>query len=66
MSVLCFVLRLYRGADCNAEQRHGVSFLPVFDGGKRKIPGVWLRGNRYHVQLRVDLGNGRTACGGSS
>ena len=37
------------------------SFQPVFDSRKRKIPGIWLRGSRYYAQLRVDLGNGRTA-----
>ena len=40
---------------------HGQSFLPVFDSRKRKIPGLWMRGSRYYAQLRVDLGNGRTA-----
>ena len=37
------------------------SFQPVFDSRKRKVPGLWLRGERYYAQLRVDLGNGRTA-----
>ena len=43
------------------KQNHGQSFLPVFDSRKRKIPGLWLRGDKYYAQLRVDLGNGRTA-----
>ena len=37
------------------------SFLPVLDSRKRKIPGLWMRGSRYYAQLRIDLGNGRTA-----
>ena len=37
------------------------SFQPVFDSRKRKIPGLWRRGDRYYAQLRVDLGNGQTA-----
>ncbi len=37
------------------------SFQVVFDTRKRKVPGLWLRGSRYYAQLRVDLGNGRTA-----
>jgi integrase len=36
-------------------------FRPVFDGRKQKIRGLWQRGNKYYAQLRVDLGNGRTA-----
>ena len=40
---------------------HRQSFLPVFDSRKRKIPGLWTRGDKYYAQLRVDLGNGRTA-----
>ncbi len=43
------------------KQNHGQSFQPVFDSRKRKIPGLWRRGNRYYAQLRVDLGNGQTA-----
>lgn len=43
------------------KQNHGQSFQPVFDSRKRKIPGLWRRGSRYYAQLRVDLGNGRTA-----
>ena len=43
------------------EPRSTASFQPVFDSRKRKVPGLWLRGERYHTQLRVDLGNGRTA-----
>ncbi|MCE9610352.1 MAG: site-specific integrase [Chthoniobacter sp.] len=40
---------------------HAPSFQAVFDSRKRKVPGLWLRGSRYYAQLRVDLGNGRTA-----
>ena len=40
---------------------HAPSFQAVFDSRKRKVPGLWLRGSRYYAQLRIDLGNGRTA-----
>ena len=43
------------------ESKGTASFQPVFDSRKRKVPGLWLRGERYYAQLRVDLGNGRTA-----
>ncbi len=43
------------------KRSHPLSFLPVLDSRKRKIPGLWQRGSRYYAQLRVDLGNGRTA-----
>ncbi len=44
-----------------SQGNHPKSFSPVFDSRKRKIVGLWLRGNRYYAQLRVDLGNGHTA-----
>ena len=40
---------------------HARSFQAVRDTRKRKIPGLWQRGERYYAQIRVDLGNGRTA-----
>jgi integrase len=52
----------------NATQRsstdgviHAPSFQAVFDSRKRKVPGLWMRNGRYYAQLRIDLGNGRTA-----
>ena len=36
-------------------------FEAVRDSRKRKVAGLWRRGDRYYAQLRVDLGNGRTA-----
>lgn len=36
---------------------HTPTFQAVRDRRKRKIPGLWQRGERYYVQLRVDLGN---------
>ena len=44
-----------------AGSSHGQSFQPVFDSRKRKVLGLWQRGSRYYAQMRVDLGNGRTA-----
>jgi integrase len=40
---------------------HDARFQAVFDTRKRKVPGLWRSGSRYYAQLRVDLGNGRTA-----
>ena len=37
------------------------SFEAVSDSRNRKIRGLWKRGDRYYVQLRIDLGNGKTA-----
>jgi integrase len=31
------------------------------DSRKRKVPGLWIRNGRFYAQLRIDLGNGRTA-----
>lgn len=33
----------------------------MLDSRKRKVPGLWQRGTRYYAQLRIDLGDGRTA-----
>ena len=52
-------------SDKQSGKSDGQSFLAVFDSRKRKIPGLWQRGSRYYAQLRVDLGNGRTARGAS-
>ncbi len=34
---------------------HGASFTPVYDSRKRKVRGLWQRGERFYAQLRVDL-----------
>src|SRR5438309_6937079 len=36
-------------------------FEAVLDSRKRKVRGLWRRGDCYYAQLRIDLGNGRTA-----
>src|SRR6266550_6133509 len=36
-------------------------FEAVLDSRKRKVRGLWRRGDCFYAQLRVDLGNGRTA-----
>ncbi len=48
------------GSDKRSNE-HVQSFAPVLDSRKRKIVGLWQRNGRYYAQLRVDLGNGRTA-----
>ena len=39
----------------------GASFEALHDSRKRKITDLWLRGTRYYAQLRMDIGDGRTA-----
>lgn len=60
---LCYCYGMKRAATASngARTEHAGSFLPVTDSRKRKIPGLWRRGARFYAQLRVDLGNGRTA-----
>jgi len=41
-------------------QNHTARFLPVLDSRKRKIRGLWRRGDRYYAQLRMDIGNGQS------
>jgi integrase len=36
-----------------SNESHPTRFLPVLDSRKRKIRGLWRRGNRYYAQLRV-------------
>src|SRR5438876_9679944 len=36
-------------------------FEAVVDSRKRKVRGLWRRGERYYGQLRVELGNGCTS-----
>ena len=48
-------------SDSGKVHKHAATFQAVFDSRKRKVPGLWRRGERYYAQLRIDLGNGRTA-----
>jgi integrase len=43
-----------------SEDNHVARFLPVLDSRKRKIRGLWRRGDRYYAQLRMDIGNGQS------
>jgi integrase len=38
---------------------HRAQFIPARDSRNRRIPGLYLRGNRYYAQLWVDVGNGK-------
>jgi integrase len=40
---------------------HAARFEAVRDSRKRKVPGLWRRGSNYYAQMRVELGDGRTA-----
>jgi integrase len=37
-----------------SSENHSARFIPVRDSRKQKIRGLWQRGSRYYVQLRVD------------
>ena len=60
---MCYCYAVKRGAtrSDNPGKNNGQKFAPVFDSRKRKVVGLWQRGERYYAQLRVDLGNGTTA-----
>jgi integrase len=38
---------------------HRAQFIPARDSRNRRIPGLYLRGDRYYAQLWVDIGNGK-------
>jgi integrase len=38
---------------------HGAQFTPARDSRNRRVPGLYLRNERYYGQLWVDLGNGK-------
>jgi integrase len=39
---------------------HAVRFVAVFDSRKRKIRGLWKRGDRYYGQMRMEVDGGQT------
>jgi len=42
-------------------KNHAVRFVAVFDSRKRKIRGLWRRGDRYYAQMRMEVeGGGQT------
>ncbi len=43
-----------------SEESHPARFLPVLNTRKRKIRGLWQRGNKYYAQIRMDIGNGQS------
>jgi integrase len=40
---------------------HRAQFIAARDSRNRRIPGLYIRGNRYYVQLWIDTGNGKKA-----
>ena len=38
---------------------HCAQFIPARDSRNRRIPGLYIRGDRYYAQLWVDVGNGK-------
>jgi integrase len=41
-------------------KNHAVRFVVVTDSRKRKIRGLWKRGDRYYAQLRMEVEGGQT------
>ena len=39
---------------------HAVRFVAVTDSRKRKIRGLWRRGDRYYAQMRMEVEGGQT------
>ena len=39
---------------------HAVRFVAVTDSRKRKIRGLWKRGDRYYAQMRMEVEGGQT------
>ncbi len=48
-------------ADTSVEgaKNHAVRFVAVTDSRKRKIRGLWKRGDRYYAQLRMEVEGGQ-------
>jgi integrase len=44
-----------------AINHRGAQFIPARDSRNRRIPGLYLRGDRYYAQLWVEVGNGKKA-----
>jgi integrase len=42
-----------------AVANHRPQFIPARDSRNRRIPGLYLRGDRFYAQLWVDVGNGK-------
>jgi integrase len=40
---------------------HRAQFIAARDSRNRRVPGLYVRGDRYYAQLWVDLGNGKKA-----
>jgi integrase len=41
--------------------KRSATFVAVRNSNKQKVKGLWRRGKKYYAQLRMGLGNGRTA-----
>src|SRR5512133_744684 len=38
---------------------HRAQFIAARDSRNRRVPGLYVRNNRYYAQLWIDLGNGK-------
>ena len=41
-------------------KNHAVRFVAVTDSRKRKIRGLWRRGDRYYAQMRMEVDGGQS------
>jgi len=49
-----------QGTQRNTEKEHAPIFTAVYDSRKRRVRGLWQRGERYWAQIRMDRGDGKT------
>jgi integrase len=59
---MCYFYAMQRNdtAESSKDQNHAPRFLPVLDSRKRKVRGLWKRGSRFYVQIRMEVSDGQT------
>ena len=57
---LCDSYAMQRNETLESNESHAPRFVPVLDGSKRKIKGLWQRGEKYDAQMRIASPNGKT------
>ena len=60
---LCYSYVLRRNDAVTEEEEaknHAVRFVAVTDSRKRKIRGLWKRGDRYCAQMRMEVEGGQS------
>lgn len=57
---MCYFYAMQRNETPESSKSHASRFLPALNSRKRKIRGLWKRGNRFYVQIRMEVGDGQT------